>query len=79
VVRTIGLTGADVSKLLADHQCLAEHEILKLMQHSLNPRIPNRTRDEIIRLVEEMVKAKTKTVSPNNKSVTSDTSTNTGD
>ena len=77
-VRMIGLTGAEVSKLLADHQCLAEHEILNLMPHPLNPRVPNRTRDEILRLVEEMVEAKTKTVSPNNKSVTSDTSTNTG-
>ena len=78
----IGLTGAEIHDLLDKYPVLTEEDILGLMPRyydwATDQYVYHNTRSEIFQLAEEMAEARTKTVSPNNKSVTSDTSTNTG-
>lgn len=78
----IGLTGTEIHDLLDRYPVLTEEDIFGLMPYYYDrvtgQCVYRNTRSEIFQLAKEMAEAKTKIVSPNNKSVTSDTSTNTG-
>lgn len=78
------LSDVEVRDLLDQFPVLTEEDILGLMSCYCDWNtctcqcVYRNTRGKVFQLAKEMADARTKTVSPNNKSVTSDTSTNTG-